>query len=123
LHDNGIILKNLESTGILMNLTDDHMELDKSIPRISRLSKANIINYEGHVHELVGDIRFRAPEVVSNKQYGLKADSWSFGIILFQLITGTVPFNYVERKERKANATPSLNKDYPENYAKENIEM
>ena len=50
-----------------MNLIDDDIELDKSIPRISRLSKAEIINYEGHVYDQAGDIRFRAPEVVSRK--------------------------------------------------------
>ena len=81
LHDNGIILRNLESTGILMTETEEMVE--KSIPRISRFNKAEIIGYDCHVHSIVGDIRFRAPEVLLGKHYDFKADSWSFGVILF----------------------------------------
>jgi serine/threonine protein kinase len=81
LHDNGIILRNLESTGILMTETDDMVE--KSIPRISRFNKAEIIGYDNHVHNIEGDIRFRAPEVLLGKHYDFRADSWSFGVILF----------------------------------------
>jgi len=42
---------------------------------------------------LFGDIRYRAPEVLSGKPYGLKADSWSFGIVLFFLLTANLPFD------------------------------
>ena len=39
LHQNGIILKNLESTGILMSLVEeDEDTFEKSVPRIKRLS-------------------------------------------------------------------------------------
>ena len=85
LHDNGIILKNLESTGILMS--------DNDIPRISRLNRAEIMGYEAHCHGLFGDPRYRAPEVLRGSHYDFKADSWSFGVILFELLTGRLPFD------------------------------
>jgi serine/threonine protein kinase len=81
LHDNGIIMKNLESSGILM--TESEEMLDKSIPRIARFNKAEITGYESYVHNIEGDIRFRAPEVLLGKHYDFRADSWSFGIIIF----------------------------------------
>ena len=83
LHDGGIILKNLESGGILMTESEDMVE--KAIPRISRFNKAEIMGYDCHVHGIEGDIRFRAPEVLQGKCYDFKADSWSFGVVLFHL--------------------------------------
>ena len=66
--------------------------LEKSVPRISRLSKAEITGYGAHVHGIEGDIRFRPPEVMLGKCYDSKADIWSFGVIMFHLLAGTLPF-------------------------------
>jgi serine/threonine protein kinase len=69
--------------------------LEKSVPRISRLDKSEIMGYEGHCHSMFGDIRFRAPEVLKGKSYDFKADSWSFGIIIFQILAGRLPFDVI----------------------------
>ena len=86
LHDNGIILKNLESSGILMT--------ENEIPRISRLNKAEIMGYGAYCHGQYGDTRYRAPEVLKGSHYDFKADSWSFGVVIFQLLTGKLPFDH-----------------------------
>ena len=102
LHQNGIILKNLESTGILMSLVEeDEDTFEKSVPRIKRLSQAEVINYEENIYidpKDMGDIRFRAPEIVSGSSCGFSGDSWSFGIILYQLLTGHFPFEPENQK-------------------------
>ena len=74
------------------------------------MSHAQVINYEGHVHVNCGDIRFRAPEVVLGKHYGFKADSWSFGIIVYQLLTGSFPFDYKEPQRNRNNMDSPLPK-------------
>ncbi len=41
-----------------------------------------------------------APEVMSRKNYGLKADIWSIGVIFFQMIFGQMPYDSVSAKQR-----------------------
>lgn len=60
---------------------------------ISRLNKAELIGFSGITFGQFGDIRFRAPEVCLGKHYDFKADIWSFGIILFHLLTGKLPYD------------------------------
>jgi serine/threonine protein kinase len=36
--------------------------------------------------------RWMAPEVIEHKPYGEKADVFSFGILLWELLTGRVPY-------------------------------
>ena len=93
LHDTGICLKNLDAKGILMTEAATSMPVEKSVPRIARLTNAIIMGYEEVTREIYGDIRYRAPEVLRNKPYDFKADSWSFGIILFYLLTSHLPFD------------------------------
>ena len=87
-----MVLKNFESSGILMTEQMDELMLEKSVPRISRVSKAEITGYGSYVHGIEGDLRFRAPEVMLGKSYDSKADSWSFGVIMFHLLAGRLPF-------------------------------
>ena len=64
------------------------------LPRISKLDTAYIMGYEEDTQDMYGDIRYRPPEVIRGKAYSFKADSWSFGVILYLLITGEHPFDY-----------------------------
>ena len=42
-----------------------------------------------------------APEVLLKENYNLKADIWSFGITIFELLTGKLPFNAFSKKDLK----------------------
>ncbi len=44
------------------------------------------------VIDQVGTLAFSAPEVLENKPAGLKADIWSLGVILYLLISSSLPF-------------------------------
>ena len=94
LHDNGIVLRNFDASGILMTEgTKDQTNDITVLARISNLKKACYLGDGEETIGIFGDIKFRAPEVVQGKHYNSKADSWSFGVILFLLLTGKLPFD------------------------------
>jgi len=84
LHEYGIMIGKLNLDTILM--TD---KSDQAIPRISNLTTARILMPYQKVkdHTLEFGINW-APEVCLGQSFDLKIDSWSFGTILYHLLTG-----------------------------------
>lgn len=52
------------------------------------------------INTCLGTLTTIAPEVLQRKPYGLKADIWSIGMILFQMVFGVIPY--------KANTSQKL---------------
>ena len=99
LHDNGIMLRDLGPKGILM--TEDNT--DEALPRISRLNSAIMMVMGRWTFNIFGDTRDRAPEVVKGQAYGFVADTYSYGVILFYILTRCYPF---ELREQESDMTP-----------------
>lgn len=65
-----------------------------------------------------GTYRWMAPEMISHQHYSKKVDVYSFGIILWELVTGEVPFHdmtpvQVAYAVVNKNARPSIPEDCP----------
>jgi len=45
------------------------------------------------IDRVLGTVNYVAPEVIQNKKYSIQSDIYSLGIILFELLTGELPFN------------------------------
>lgn len=84
---------------------------------LARLHRFNHAKQQGigageYQLDMIGDIRFNAPEVIMGKPYDFKADCWSFGIILYFMLTNELPFDYertffgfkAKEKEKKEEA-------------------
>ena len=92
LHDHGVILRNFSAHGVLMTNIVKDVKYETSSPRIFHLQKAIMMGYDDQTSGCFGDVRFRAPEVVEGKPYNFKADSWSLGIVLYYILTRSLPF-------------------------------
>jgi serine/threonine protein kinase len=54
------------------------------------------IDNRSKVNNFVGDIRYASPEVLKRIEYTEKSEMYSFGILLFYVLTGQYPFAYAK---------------------------
>lgn len=87
LHDKGIIIRDLDVSHIYLTQNSD-----LGILRISDLQNALIMGPKQKTNKIIGDINFRAPEVLQGKPYNFKADLFSVGVIIFYMCTQQMPF-------------------------------
>ncbi|MBN3321679.1 KS6A3 kinase, partial [Atractosteus spatula] len=62
------------------------------------LSKESI-DHENKAYSFCGTVEYMAPEVVNRRGHTHSADWWSFGVLMFEMLTGTLPFQGKDRKE------------------------
>ena len=82
LHERDIIYRDLKPENIMVD--------DEGYLRLIDFGTAKIVH--GRTYTIVGTPHYMAPEVIMGKGYGLAADMYSIGIILYELICGGVPF-------------------------------
>jgi len=66
--------------------------------KIADFGFARIMQPQGLAETVCGSPLYMAPEVLSSSKYDIKADLWSVGTILFQMLVGVTPYqgdNYI----------------------------
>lgn len=87
IHSNGIVHRDLKPENILLTSDCKVKIVDFGLSRLYDASS------DGLMKTLIGTPEFVAPELVRNEAYGIEVDAWACGIIMFNLVTGTPPFD------------------------------
>ena len=83
-----IVHRDLKPQNLLLTSNDLNAEL-----KIADFGFARYIrDSEGMADTVCGSPLYMAPEVLNYQRYDAKADLWSVGAILFEMLVGTVPF-------------------------------
>ncbi|XP_036362224.1 microtubule-associated serine/threonine-protein kinase 3 isoform X3 [Octopus sinensis] len=100
LHSYGIVHRDLKPDNLLITATGHIKLTDFGLSKVGLMSLTTNM-YEGAVDkdckqfkdkQVFGTPEYIAPEVILRQGYGKPVDWWSMGIILFEFLTGYVPF-------------------------------
>ncbi|KAH8957803.1 hypothetical protein BDL97_07G109800 [Sphagnum fallax] len=88
LRNNNLIHRDLKPQNLLLSTNDSNAML-----KIADFGFARLLQPQGMAETLCGSPLYMAPEILQSKKYDAKADLWSVGAILYQLVTGRPPFS------------------------------
>ncbi len=86
-HQHHVVHRDLKPANILVNDPNDHLSLtDFSIAQVKdgiRLTSVGVI---------LGTVEYMAPELFEGESAGFPADLYAVGVILYEMLTGVLPF-------------------------------
>uniref|UniRef100_A0A8C0YP77 Mitogen-activated protein kinase kinase kinase n=1 Tax=Cyprinus carpio carpio TaxID=630221 RepID=A0A8C0YP77_CYPCA len=88
LHIHKIIHRDLKSPNVLVTQNDNM--------KISDFGTSKELSDKSMKMSFAGTVAWMAPEVIRNEPVSEKVDIWSFGVVLWELLTGEIPYKDVD---------------------------
>ena len=97
LHSKDIIHRDIKTANILISVNSSGNEICKmtDFGTAKEIKKIGDGEADGLARSLKGTPNFMAPEVMNEEPYDHKADIWSIGCLVLELITGKPPFSHI----------------------------
>jgi novel protein kinase C epsilon type len=124
LHQHGILHRDLKLANVLVG-SDGHCKIaDFGVSKLGLFGHCK-------TRTQCGTPFCMAPEIVKNEPYGQGVDWWAVGIMIFQMLTGRLPFDYDEEEDTDdANSRNKLYKkivndevDFPEDMSMDAVSI
>jgi Ca2+-binding EF-hand superfamily protein len=94
LHHYGILHRDIKPDNIMLSDTTE----DASV-KVMDFGLSKIMGSQEKVADGYGSLSFVAPEVLIRQPYNKQIDIWSLGVILYYMLSGTLPFDDVNDNE------------------------
>lgn len=100
LRNNNLIHRDLKPMNILFS--KDKKKNDKIVLKLADFGFARYFNneqlskdgYDSMISTICGSPIYMAPEMLLTSMYNIKADLWSFGVIMYEMLYGINPYNF-----------------------------
>ena len=103
-HDKGIIHRDIKSDNIMVSASNQIKVMDFGLAKLKgsvKLTKSS---------STVGTLAYSSPEQIDGREIDARADIFSFGIVLYEMVTGQLPF----QGDYESSLVYSIMNDQPE---------
>jgi serine/threonine-protein kinase len=97
-HQNGVTHRDIKPENIMIDKEGKIKIMDFGL--------ATVENEKGEKENIVGTPFFMSPEQITGEQLDHRADIYSFGVSLYQLLTGNLPFEDGDIRKRHVEERP-----------------